>query len=267
MTRRFRTTPAVPDHVVTELVRLAQRAPSAGLTQGDVVAPLTDAADRDLYWSVTTDPDAPGCLATRSGRRPGPVAHAGRPAAYLDRYVEPDMVDGPVTRSVANSLLGHRHRDGCHASSHWGRRTVAFGSLFFRGPGGATMPCAPLSTSPTTDVVGVITHPATRDRSSRSLARQGSAPGPRRAPPGSLRGRLARRSEGPSPPLPFVKMQGSYAVRPPSELTEPHGSAAPTPDAREARRGADRRHRRVRGNGTPSSSTPSASSPLLLTRA
>ena len=58
MTRRFRTTPAVPDHVVTELVRLAQRAPSAGFTQGWDVVALTDAADRDLYWSVTTDPTA-----------------------------------------------------------------------------------------------------------------------------------------------------------------------------------------------------------------
>ena len=137
MTRRFRTTPAVPDHVVTELVRLAQRAPSAGFTQGWDVVALTDAADRDLYWSVTTDPDrAPDAWRRGVGAAPALLLMLADPAAYLDRYAEPDK--GWTDRSRDRWTIPYWDTDTAMAAMLilLGATDRGLGSLFFGVPAG-----------------------------------------------------------------------------------------------------------------------------------
>lgn len=82
---------AVPEHLVEDLLEAAIRAPSAGFSQGWDFLVLQSAADRDLFWQVTTDPQAPADSWLR-GMRTAPLlivclSHA---EAYLDRYAEPD---------------------------------------------------------------------------------------------------------------------------------------------------------------------------------
>ncbi len=93
MTRRFRPDRPVSEAAVRDLVALAQRAPSAGFSQGwDVVALLTP-ADRDRFWASATEPEALAHPdAWLRGVRPAPalLLMFADPAAYLDRYAAPD---------------------------------------------------------------------------------------------------------------------------------------------------------------------------------
>ena len=221
MTRRFRTTPAVPDHVVTRLVRLGPTGALGGLHPG-VGRRRPHGCGRPRSLLVRDDRSRPrsGCLATRSGRRPGPAAHAGRPTAIprplcgtgqgwtdrsRDRWPIPYW-DTDTAMAAMLILLGATDR--------------GLGSLFFGVPAGRHDAVRSAFDIPRpTD----RRRHRTRPRGSllaQPLARQGRRPVPTCSTWVASR-RPARRSEGPSPP--FVKMQGSYAVRPPSELTEPHG--------------------------------------------
>ena len=103
MVRRFDPERDVPFDTVRSLVALAQRAPSAGHTQGWDVLALTEAQDRARFWEVSTD--APGDAtgpgtAWLRGVSAAPVllVMLADPTAYLDRYAEPDK--GWTDRSV-----------------------------------------------------------------------------------------------------------------------------------------------------------------------
>ncbi|ROT34036.1 nitroreductase family protein [Micromonospora sp. HM5-17] len=101
MVRNYDPDRPVPPEVVTRLLDHAVRAPSAGFSQGWSFLVLTEPADRERFWAVTSPggggrgrPADPGGRASRwlTGMRRAPlivVPHANR-AVYLDRYAEPD---------------------------------------------------------------------------------------------------------------------------------------------------------------------------------
>jgi nitroreductase len=90
MVRDYDPDRPVPPEVRERLLEHAIRAPSAGFSQGWAFLVLEDAADRELFWSVTTSPGAPDAWLTRMRRAPLLVVPLSCKAAYLDRYAEPD---------------------------------------------------------------------------------------------------------------------------------------------------------------------------------
>ncbi len=95
MVRRFDPDRPVPAAALEEVLYAAQRAPSAGFSQGWDFVVLAEADDRARFWQATRDPelapDAPvdGWLAGVSGA-PVLVLCLSDPDTYLDRYAEPD---------------------------------------------------------------------------------------------------------------------------------------------------------------------------------
>ena len=244
MTRRFPRPLLCPITWSPGWSRLAQRAPSAGFTQGWDVVALTDAADRDLYWSVTTDPDrAPDAWRRGVGAAPALLLMLADPRRYLDRYAEPDK-GGPTGHATGGQFpTGTPTPRWPPCSSCWGRRTVASVRCSSGSRRGATMPCAPLSTSPDRRIVGVIAL-GHEDRSSRSpsLARVGArsttcstwvaSRRPARVAVGSVTA-VCEDYEGRMPSA-HPQVDRTSLARRTSRRPADH------------RRGADRRHRRVR---------------------
>lgn len=89
MTRAFERTPISPD-VVDDLVDLASRAPSAGKTQGWHLLVLDgDAVDR--YWELALPAERRATFRwTHLLDAPVLALAFADPAAYVDRYAEPD---------------------------------------------------------------------------------------------------------------------------------------------------------------------------------
>lgn len=89
MTRSYDPNRPVPPTIVTELLRLAVRAPSAGHTQGRHFLVLDDITSRAAFWSATSDGPAD---TWRAGMQSAPVLILcfSDKQAYLDRYAEPD---------------------------------------------------------------------------------------------------------------------------------------------------------------------------------
>ncbi|MGY1689621.1 nitroreductase family protein [Geodermatophilus sp. SYSU D01105] len=90
MVRDYDPDRPVPPEVRERLLEHAIRAPSAGFSQGWAFLVLEDAADRELFWSVTTSPGAPDAWLTRMRRAPLLIVPLSCKTAYLDRYAEPD---------------------------------------------------------------------------------------------------------------------------------------------------------------------------------
>ena len=90
MVRDYDPDRPVPPAVRERLLEHALRAPSAGYTQGWAFLVLEDAADRELFWSVTTTAGAPDGWLTRMRRAPLLVVPLSSKVAYLERYAEPD---------------------------------------------------------------------------------------------------------------------------------------------------------------------------------
>ncbi|HSP05428.1 MAG TPA: nitroreductase family protein [Acidimicrobiales bacterium] len=90
MVRRYADEP-VPDDLLGRLLDLARRAPSAGNTQSWSFLVLRD-ADAERYWATTMpDPDARARFRWQGLlRAPVLVVPYVRPAAYAERYGEPD---------------------------------------------------------------------------------------------------------------------------------------------------------------------------------
>jgi nitroreductase len=95
MVRRFDPDRPVPPAALQAVLYAAQRAPSAGFSQGWDFVVLADPEDRGRFWQATRDPeraaDAPvdGWLAGVSAA-PVLVLCLSDPDTYLDRYAEPD---------------------------------------------------------------------------------------------------------------------------------------------------------------------------------
>ena len=90
MVRSFDERP-VPDDVLTRLLDIARRAPSAGFSQGVHFLVLSGPGETARYWDITMPEPRrssfglPGVL-----KAPVLVLPIAEPAAYLARYSEPD---------------------------------------------------------------------------------------------------------------------------------------------------------------------------------
>jgi nitroreductase len=95
MVCRFDPDRPVPPSALQAVLYAAQRAPSAGFSQGWDFVVLVEAADRQRFWDATRDPDrleaapADRWLAGVSAA-PVLVLCLSDPDTYLDRYAEPD---------------------------------------------------------------------------------------------------------------------------------------------------------------------------------
>ena len=95
MVHRFDPDRPVPPSALQAVLYAAQRAPSAGFSQGWDFVVLVEAADRQRFWDATRDPDrleaapADRWLAGVSAA-PVLVLCLSDPDTYLDRYAEPD---------------------------------------------------------------------------------------------------------------------------------------------------------------------------------
>lgn len=94
MIRRYDPDRPVPPELVDKIIRHGLRAPSAGFAQGWSFLVLTEPADRDLYWAVTTGGEAEsawrGEWLERMRTAPLIVVCFSNKSAYLERYAEPD---------------------------------------------------------------------------------------------------------------------------------------------------------------------------------
>jgi nitroreductase len=91
MVRRYDPGRPVPVEMRERILAHALRAPSAGFSQGWAFVVLEEQADRDLFWTATTEPGGPSD-AWLADMRSAPllVIALSHKDAYLDRYAEPD---------------------------------------------------------------------------------------------------------------------------------------------------------------------------------
>ncbi len=135
MVRRFDPDRDVPLETVRDLVRLAQRAPSAGHTQGWDVLALTDADDRARFWEVTREREGePDGWLRGVSAAPVLLVMLADPTAYLDRYAEPDK--GWTDRSLDRWPIPYWDTDTAMAAMIvlLGAVDAGLGALFFGVP-------------------------------------------------------------------------------------------------------------------------------------
>jgi len=90
MVRAYDPTRPVPDEIRDRLLDNALHAPSAGFSQGWGFLVLESPADRDLFWSVTAEPDVGDRWLTGMSAAPLLIVCFSHKDAYLDRYAEAD---------------------------------------------------------------------------------------------------------------------------------------------------------------------------------
>ena len=95
MVRRFDPARPVPPTALEAVLYAAQRAPSAGFSQGWDFVVLADEESRSRFWEAARDPRPPrgaGPYAWLTGVAAAPVLVLclSDPDTYLDRYAEPD---------------------------------------------------------------------------------------------------------------------------------------------------------------------------------
>ncbi|HKG50136.1 MAG TPA: nitroreductase family protein [Actinomycetales bacterium] len=91
MVRAYQADRPVPTDVVTRLLEHAVHAPSAGFSQGWDFVVLREAADRVLFWAVTSEDDEePDAWLRGLQTAPLLVLCLSDKDAYLDRYAAPD---------------------------------------------------------------------------------------------------------------------------------------------------------------------------------
>ncbi len=137
MTRRFAADRPVSSALVRDLVGLAQRAPSAGFSQGWDVLALTDETDRAAFFAAAADSAEPADPWLRGiGAAPVLLLCVANPTAYLDRYAEPDK--GWTDRSVEHWPIPYWDTDMAMAAMVilLGATDRGVASLFFGVPAG-----------------------------------------------------------------------------------------------------------------------------------
>lgn len=135
MVRRFDPDRDVPLDSVRRLVELAQRAPSAGHTQGWDVLALTDPRDRARFWEVTRERSGePDAWLRGVSAAPVLLVMLADPTAYLDRYAEPDK--GWTDRSLDRWPIPYWDTDTAMAAMIvlLGAVDSGLGALFFGVP-------------------------------------------------------------------------------------------------------------------------------------
>lgn len=179
MTRVFASTP-LPDGTLERLVRLANRAPSAGKTQGWHLVALEGPEQTATFWDVTLPPggrsrfkwqqllDAPTILL--------PFAD---PKAYTDRYSEPDKASTGLGASPEAWATPYWTIDASMAVMILllAAESEGLGALFFGVFQGERRLRQALGVPPGPQLLGAIAlgHPLTADRSA-SAGRSASRP-------------------------------------------------------------------------------------------
>lgn len=90
MVRAYDPTRPVPPESLTEIARVALRAPSAGFAQGVSFLILQEAADRDRFWALTTDRGVADSWLRGISSAPVLALVWTSRQDYLNRYAEPD---------------------------------------------------------------------------------------------------------------------------------------------------------------------------------
>jgi nitroreductase len=90
MVRNYDPSRPVPDEVVDRLLANAQRAPSAGFSQGWAFLVLSTAEERTRFWEATTDLSEPDPWLAGMQNAQLLIVPLSHKKAYLDRYAEPD---------------------------------------------------------------------------------------------------------------------------------------------------------------------------------
>ncbi|MDQ3505104.1 MAG: nitroreductase family protein [Actinomycetota bacterium] len=90
MVRAYDPTRPVPDEIRDRLLDNALHAPSAGFSQGWGFLVLESPAARELFWSVTAEPDVGDRWLTGMSAAPLLIVCFSHKDAYLDRYAEAD---------------------------------------------------------------------------------------------------------------------------------------------------------------------------------
>ncbi len=90
MVRAYDPNRPVPPETRDVLLANALHAPSAGFSQGWGFLVLETEADRDLFWSVTTEGDDQDSWLSGMAAAPLLIVCFSHKDAYLDRYAEPD---------------------------------------------------------------------------------------------------------------------------------------------------------------------------------
>lgn len=135
MVRRFDPDRALDPAVVRGLVDLAIRAPSAGFTQGWDFVALLEPADRSAFWHAATPPGPEDGWLRGVRAAPALLVCLADPAAYLDRYAEPDK--GWTDRSPERWPVPYWDTDTAMAAMLvlLGAVDAGIGALFFGVPG------------------------------------------------------------------------------------------------------------------------------------
>ena len=93
MVRRFDPERPVPREVLERILHAAQRAPSAGFSQGWDFVVLEGRGQTEAFWAATRDGGRePDAWLRGVSAAPALVLCLSDPGAYLDRYAEPDKV-------------------------------------------------------------------------------------------------------------------------------------------------------------------------------
>jgi nitroreductase len=178
MVRRFDPDRDVPLDTVRRLVRLAQRAPSAGHTQGWDVLALTDTSDRERFWEVTRErPGDPDAWLRGVSAAPVLLVMLADPTAYLDRYAEPDK--GWTDRSLDRWPIPYWDTDTAMAAMIvlLGAVDADLGALFFGVPAARHDAVkAAYAVPPGRRVVGVIALGHEAERVTSPSLRRGRRP-------------------------------------------------------------------------------------------
>ena len=175
MVRRFRSD-QVPSSVIDELLRLAERAPSAGNTWGTHFVVLSGTAETSRYWDVTlpqqrrSDFAWPGLL-----QAPVIVLPCGDAAAYVDRYSEDDKAHSGLGEDVRDWPIPYWHVDTAMATMTLlhGAVDVGLGALFFGLFGHEAAICREFGIPESVRPIGAVAIGVADegDRTSRSAAR------------------------------------------------------------------------------------------------
>lgn len=90
MVRAYDPNRPIPPEIRDRLLANALHAPSAGFSQGWGFLVLESSADREGFWSVTTDGGEPDSWLSGMVAAPLLIVCFSHKSAYLDRYAEPD---------------------------------------------------------------------------------------------------------------------------------------------------------------------------------
>ena len=134
MVRSYDPDRPIDRETVSELLRLAIRAPSAGHTQGWRFLVLDDITSRERFWTATTEGETDSWL-TRMRTAPVLVLCFSDKDAYLDRYAEPDK--GWTDRAETHWPVPYWHIDTGMAAmiALLAAEDHGLGACFFGVPG------------------------------------------------------------------------------------------------------------------------------------